>query len=465
MSQSLKRAESPAKSSLPKRPDVSNPKTAPADTHPVQSSSRPSSRTSSVPALRPNVSSRRPSIKGGTNPQQGPAPKPSAHPPRELPEGPKSTENQKGKKPISPAEDTKQLQEHIAQLESSQETSKQKIQELETLLAKEHEVNSHIASERDKAAAQAEENWKLWKRTAGELRRAKQVPALYQITDSHLSGLIQQLRYSIRDFAVLHFAGNRHIRVPSDSIRTWETCMIPTTPGTHAYKEYLMSPDRCHSIIQGMIWRLLALQVFGQFVWAGKTGESLCSLRYYLKYASRNEAPDPDVERKFQMWSAEATALVLQMCDFAPGSQEHKRTQSTLDDIRGDFWNIAEQFVTKRSRESHQDFRQILETALALDIEIHRQAARITWEFPPENAQLGFDPSKMEVEKGQQRPKPEQLVLLVVAPAVTKKGKSDGSEFQAGEQLLVPLEVSCQPPVDVSGGGSESSFSFFGVKF
>ncbi|KAL2834216.1 hypothetical protein BDW59DRAFT_44960 [Aspergillus cavernicola] len=448
-----KRPESPAKPPLPNRVDQNvNPKTT--DPQNVRSASRPSSRAAAGPPLKTNVPLR----------QQGPAQKPGAHPPRELPQGPKPMNSEKGKKPLSAAEDIKRLQEHVSQLETEQK-AKQRIQDLEQLLVKEREMYNEVASDRDRAVAQAEENRKLWKRTAGELRRAKQAPALYQVTDSHLIGLIQQLRYSIRDFAVQYFTGIRQPMIPGDSIKIWNSCMVPTTPGTQAFREYIRSPSRCSSIIQGMLWKLLVTYVFGEFVWAGKAGESLGKLRYYLKYASHNEAtPDPDVERKFQMWSAEATGLLLQMCDFSPGSPEHKFIQSTLGEIREDFWSIAEQFLSTRSRGPHQDFRRILESAISLDKEIHRQAARIKFEFPSEDTQLRFDSSRMEAEKGEQRPKPDQPVFLVVAPAVTKRGKSDGNDFDADVQLLVPVEVSCQPPSDLPGAEAESWYSHWGPK-
>jgi hypothetical protein len=145
------------------------------------------------------------------------------------------------------------------------------------------------------------------------------------------------------------------------------------------------------------------------------------------------------------------------MCDFGEGSQEYKRLQSTRKEIREEFWSIAGQYLSARSSAPGQDFRRILENAIALDREIHRQAARITWEFPPEDAHVRFNPKFMEAEKGQQRPGVDQQVLLVVAPGVTKRGKSDGQDFGGEEQLLVPMEVSCLLPGDIPGAGGLSS--------
>ncbi|KAL4917173.1 hypothetical protein BDW62DRAFT_88205 [Aspergillus aurantiobrunneus] len=461
---SKNRAESPAKQPLlPPRPGDKNIDPQATNTiHPrdVPVSSRPPSRAAAVQAPKTSCPSRQASVKPGTLAQQGPQQKSTgAHPSQELIDETKTTDSSKVKQPTNTAEEIQRLQAENAE-------SRNKIQELERLLDEQRAFNKDVLSEREKAMAQAEENWKLWKQTARELRKIKQAPGLHQVTDSQLTGHIQQLRYSIRDFAVQYFTGITRSRVSEDRLDIWDACMVSTTPGTDAYQDYIRSPSRCASIIQAMLWRLLENRVFNKFVWAGKAGESLCDLRFYLKYASRHELnPDLELERKFQIWSAEATALVLQMCDFTEGSQEYKRVQSTRKEIREEFWSIARQYLSTQSHAPGQDFRRILDNAMALDREIHRQAARVSWELPPEDAPVRFNPKLMEAEKGQQRPKPDQQVLLVVAPGVMKRGKSDGQDFQTEEQVLVPIEVSCQPPTDILGTATVSSFSPSWFKF
>ncbi|KAL6234175.1 hypothetical protein BDW75DRAFT_173141 [Aspergillus navahoensis] len=434
-----KRAESPAKlPSLPPRPMDQNTDPMEIDlvyAQDVRTTFQPSSRAAST---RPKTT-----LKVGPNQQQAPQQKPTTiHP---------ATEPMKEKQPANTAEELQRLQAENAE-------SKRKLRDLERQLDEQRALIKDIFNERDKAASQAAENWKLWKQTARELRKAKQAPSHYQVTDSQLTGLIQQLRYSIRDFAVQYFTGIPRSQVGRDRLGVWESCVVSTTPGTTAYQEYIRSPCRCASIIQAIMWRLLDRRVFGNFVWAGKAGEALCDLRFYLKYSSRHgPTPEIDLERKFQLWSCEASALILQMCDFTEGSQEHKRVQSTRKEIREEFWSIAAQYLSTRSNAPGQYFRRILVNAMALDREIHRQAARVTWEFPPEDAHVRFNPKFMEAEKGQQRPKVDQQVFLVVAPGVTKRGKSDGQDFGGEEQLLVPMEVSCLLPNDVLGTGGLNS--------
>ncbi|KAL4764897.1 uncharacterized protein BDW70DRAFT_156557 [Aspergillus foveolatus] len=439
---SVKRAGSPVKQPLlPPRPMDQN-------TDPIKIDSVPSQdvRTISLPSSRAANTQPKITIKCGPNQQQAPQQNPAVTRP--------ATEPIKGKQPANTAEELQRL--HLEHTES-----RKRIQDLERQLEEQCALTKEFLNERDKVAAQAEENWKLWKQTARELRKAKQVPSHYQVTDSQLTGLIQQLRYSIRDFAVQYFTGIPRSHISRDRLDVWESCVVSTTPGTTAYQEYIRSPSRCASIIQAIVWKLLDRRVFGSFVWAGKAGESLCDLRFYLKYASRHDPVlDPDLERKFQIWSSEASALILQMCDLTEGSQEYKRVQSTRKEIHEEFWSIAAQYLSTRSSAPGQDFRRILEHAIALDREVHRQAARVTWEFPPEDAHVRFNPEFMEAEKGQQRPRVDQQVLLVVAPGVTKRGKSDGQDFWGEEQLLVPMEVSCLLPGDIPGAGGLSALVY-----
>ncbi|KAL4910297.1 hypothetical protein BDW74DRAFT_144795 [Aspergillus multicolor] len=260
----IKRVESPSKQPpLPQRPMDQKGDPMDIDSGPpqdVRATSRPLSRAATQPKI---------TLKAGQPQQQ-----PLQQKPTTLPIDPT-----KGKQPITTTEELQRQQDEQAELQK-------KIQDLERQLDEQRALTAEFLEERDKAAVQAEENWKLWKQTARELRKTKQTPSNYQVTDSQLTGLIQQLRYSIRDFAVQYFTGIPRSQLSRDARDTWDSCMVPATPGTTAYYDYIRSPSRCASIIQAMLWRLLNRRVFGCFVWAGKAGEALCDLRYYLKYGT-----------------------------------------------------------------------------------------------------------------------------------------------------------------------------------
>ncbi|KAL3467111.1 hypothetical protein BJX64DRAFT_283836 [Aspergillus heterothallicus] len=443
-----KRAESPLKQQQQQQQQSSTISSKPGDQN---SDIRPADTVPPRAAL-----TRRTSSRGATTLRQGPPHRPAgAREPRELPDISQSIDSTKQTIPTS-------APEQVILLKSEQEESKKKIRALEAELASERDLKEDLLANLERSRNQAEENRKLWKQTARELRKATQTQGVYQVTDSQLISSIQQLKYSIRNFAIQYFTGvTNGARFQREQFDAW---VSPTTLGTRAYVEYFRSPSRCSSIIQAMLWRLLVKRIFDQFLWAGRAGDSFCGLRFYLKLASRSEPnPDVEIERKFQMWSADTTALMLQMGDFEEGTEDYHIFHNNLKSIRNDFWDMTSQFLVTRGQGPARELRRIVDDAIALDKQIHRQAARIKWELLDEGP-APFNPEQMETEQGQERPSPGKQVLLAVAPGVKKQGKSDGQDFER-EQLLVPIEVSCQPPTDLPSVVSETSYKIFGMKF
>ncbi|GKT58453.1 hypothetical protein ColTof3_05792 [Colletotrichum tofieldiae] len=92
--------------------------------------------------------------------------------------------------------------------------------------------------------------------------------------------------------------------------------------------------------------------------------------------------------------------------------------------------------------EFHRDIWRILKDALALDKEINRQAARVSWIFyripaPFKSAEMELTSRDIQVTEG-------QMIHLVVAPGLRKRGKSSGEDFETDNQLL-EAEVSWVP--------------------
>jgi hypothetical protein len=156
-----------------------------------------------------------------------------------------------------------------------------------------------------------------------------------------------------------------------------------------------------------------------------------------------SEERDPEAERKFQVWNATTTGLLLE-ANARMGPQAEKNQSEEKE------WFIAKIFETigpfLRARGDHvQQLGRIIDDALALDREISRQVARVEWVFPNSGTEkLMFDPETMKLEKGEKASKDNQNVLLVVAPGMKKRGKSTGDDFK-DESLLIPMEVTCEP--------------------
>jgi len=98
--------------------------------------------------------------------------------------------------------------------------------------------------------------------------------------------------------------------------------------------------------------------------------------------------------------------------------------------------------------ENYGDFLRemegVLERAIAMDRDICRQAADVTWRFGPD-VPCQFDAATMAVERGEMAPSADSTVIMVIAPAMYKKGRSNGDDLEKPRQLILPMEVTCRP--------------------
>jgi hypothetical protein len=156
---------------------------------------------------------------------------------------------------------------------------------------------------------------------------------------------------------------------------------------------------------------------------------------------------NPEAERKFQIWSATTTGFVFDSIDMTEGSEAYKFVQSEKEYLKSRVCETIDPFMRSRESGHSQDLLRIMDNALALDSEICRQVARVEWVFPSRKLDIMYDPAAMELEKGEKPSKVNQKVLLAVSPAMKKRGKSTGEDFKA-ENILVPMEVSCEPVID-----------------
>jgi hypothetical protein len=155
--------------------------------------------------------------------------------------------------------------------------------------------------------------------------------------------------------------------------------------------------------------------------------------------------PNPEAERKFQMWTATTIGLLLDSVDTKPGSNAHKSFEKTKSVLVKDITEVIYPLRRNSGEGFTQQLHAILDAAFSLDLEFSRQVATMLWVFDNEGPAGGkFDPSKMELEKGEAHSKRCQEVRLVVAPALKKRGKSTGEDFGV-ESTLVKMEVSCEP--------------------
>jgi hypothetical protein len=139
--------------------------------------------------------------------------------------------------------------------------------DLQTELDTERRLRAQLESDLTQRSIEVEETRKRWKQAAKQLNLARsQSQGFYQVTDQYLIDLTNQLRYDIRGFAIQFFEGEIRKKPKWQSTDYWDYILLATGYST-VHDNYLLSNDRCPSLIQAFIWKFLFGRVFEHFRW------------------------------------------------------------------------------------------------------------------------------------------------------------------------------------------------------
>ncbi|KAK3936892.1 hypothetical protein QBC46DRAFT_268704 [Diplogelasinospora grovesii] len=287
-----------------------------------------------------------------------------------------------------------------------------------------------------------------WKQLGRELNELRSQQYFSLVTDDDLADYAKTLRANIRSFSIQYFDGPPREKLGRSDVSE-RAKRSPYLRGLTETEEdlykYLMSPDDCPSIIQAYLWTFIVKRVFDKFCWAGDLSTSLNGLCKVMRpgWQSDTKLPaNPEAERDFQLWSATTTRLLLGSLDTSEGSETDRVTRQARERLVTLIDSKIGPFRRNREGGFKESLDQILTDATEFDREISRQAARVRWVFP-ERTRLSFDPDIMEQQTGKPQPERDQRVSLVIAPALKKRGKSNGEGFKGPESWLLPALVSC----------------------
>ncbi|KAL2133199.1 hypothetical protein VTI74DRAFT_2773 [Chaetomium olivicolor] len=338
----------------------------------------------------------------------------------------------------------------VASHETDQRTalSPSAVQALHALLDGERKCREAAEKELREKTAEAKEFRKRWKLAARELNELRsQSQGLYTVTDQYLIERTTHLRFNIRNFAILYFEGPppQEMRLANGGVDKAGLFQVFIS-NIEEVDHYLYSEERCPTIIEAFLWRFLTKNVFGLFLWASTVAKPLAQLSAFLRPKSTNPnvTDGPDLERKFRIWNASTTALVIDSIDTSADSKDLQANEDMKMSLVGVIRDAIEPFSRSRAPGLSQELYDILDQAINLDEEMSKQVASVRWEFPVSEDLCGgsllFDEKRMTAERGQTRPTQGTEVCLVVAPAMIKRGKSTGEDFDK-ENILVKMEV------------------------
>ncbi|KAI1092294.1 hypothetical protein F5B19DRAFT_211544 [Rostrohypoxylon terebratum] len=299
----------------------------------------------------------------------------------------------------------------ISERDATIEALKQELeQERQACIRVENELNDKLESIKTK-----------WKRAANELDQIRSKPRDFvPVTDEELKNMVTQLRYNIRSFAIQYFSDRPgYIRAEKDPVFA---AYIP-----RLLKSCLEQPETYPSLVQAFIWVVIETQIFNRGRWAGCIAKDYSNLWKYLDFRrAQDYTKSHKDQQNLLIWRARTAILVSASLT----EEDHTHARQVKDAI------VRETLAVLKllSDEDYGDeIGNILDDAIRLDKVINSQAAKISWDFgPPPGGDSAED-----------SPLPEDGEMVVVFPAMIKRGKSNGEDFDIRSVLLPRVQEFC----------------------
>lgn len=129
---------------------------------------------------------------------------------------------------------------------------------------------------------------KLWKQAGSDLNKfIAQGQGFHQVTDEELIQKVTQLRYNIRNFADRQFEGDA---VDAKSLHClWKSIRKYFRVSLGSLEACMKDSSSRPMIIEAILWGAIEMEIFGQFVWAGK---HVSSAMYCLKHVLSKKIND-----------------------------------------------------------------------------------------------------------------------------------------------------------------------------
>lgn len=152
----------------------------------------------------------------------------------------------------------------------------------------------------------------------------------------------------------------------------------------------------------------------------------------------------PDSRRKFHMWRANTSNLLINIMSLDDNSKdsESQFVEETVREITQRFSH----FSTSDVCEIQTGLVDIIYKSLSLDEELSRQAIAVTFSFGTGYMLQPFRSETMVcVSDYEVKEEDSKFVSLVIAPGIFRRGQSSGEEFDKRIRLM-KTDVACGVP-------------------
>ncbi|KAH7324240.1 hypothetical protein B0I35DRAFT_423771 [Stachybotrys elegans] len=365
-------------------------------------------------------------------------------------------QTEKSESPLPESQDEiKRLQEELSLAKEQYTNSQDEIKGLQEELssAKEQYANSQdeikgLQEELSSAKGQFTKSQvdlrmarKQWKQAAQELNKQRtSAAAFHAVTDDYLKQQIGELRYDIRCLAERYF-GNLPLRPwPTPHRQSHDTRQAIIMPN-----EYGQCPASAE-LAESFLWRVIGKKIFWKYQWATRyPGRGLLYLQDHLEPPEQVVDEDGvqtplqlDALRKYHMWRATTAQMIFKADNDKEEQEAWTRVANHL--IKQYIDPVATELIpVPKEGQFHSLLHEIIVKALKLDRELSQQLAVVRWVFEDARVDAPADASE-DAHQDRDAQSSRDGVRVIVAPGVTKRGKSSGEDF--GEVIeLMPAEV------------------------
>ncbi|KAJ5655025.1 hypothetical protein N7490_002028 [Penicillium lividum] len=270
----------------------------------------------------------------------------------------------------------------------------------------------------------------------------------YQLEDAAITSRAKRLRLSIRSFAE-EFGEIDASDHPNPKI-SYSLFKKYLCVSDDALATYIESPSARPKILRPLLWAFLYEEVFDRFFWAPPgISSALRTLRHLIEPSQEALSDkESEVKRKKITWRADTTNMVLEGLDESThetGDSQQEFVSAKAQKLAG----LLEPIVCRDKRSLYDPLVKLLDESLELDLVLSQQVAMWSWKFP-NRLPCQFDKEMHALIHKRQHGQIYEI-QLVLAPALTKRGKSSGDGF-FDQYVHVKMEVEIATPGQDSSG-------------
>ncbi|CAI6056620.1 unnamed protein product [Clonostachys chloroleuca] len=257
-----------------------------------------------------------------------------------------------------------------------------------------------------------------------------------QLTDNEIIEMVDQLRSNIRNFTTQYFgeklkldSGPNLVSAKMD-LQGSISILIPIETVHHC----VSNPGLRPVIIQDFIWRWLVSNVFSAYCWSpGDTNSAIIHLEKlffnHLQKGVINQSGDP--EREFHTWRANTSKMVHEATETSPNTRESMDFGNISNQLKDDLMKRIKTWLPRKKALPIEQMVEVIRQSIVLDMHISKQIAKFQWKLFDDNTRRvnKFDGKSMEPGPGQSQLEEGKSFDLVLAPGLTRYGRSSGNEY------------------------------------